>query len=598
MNKIRYALPGVGILALAVAGALTQDVYLLYGVIIAICIVVILVTFNKLGREYYPYLLFFIGLSLLYQATLMSPGLVGTDVHGEYNFYLLAEQNGWDPSIPHAYNSCIGIVLIAPFISKILHIDGIWVFKAIYPFLFAFVPVLLYFIFKKQFGDKVAFLSTFFFIVVPTWSLEMIGLPRQMLGELMFALCAFLIIVSNWRLKVKVPLLAACVILGALFHYVMGPVILFYLGVSTIILLFFKRRTFPVKCLTLIVIILLVASVGYYGWVSTGLPLRGISEGLEAQVSKILPQPSTPTTPTTPDEPGKPDEPSLLEKQEPLIRTAFGLDFMEVSPLGKTFRIFQFGTQLFLVLGCVYLFIHKKRYTPEYLSFAGASVILMLACVLIPRFANIINATRLYHIILFFLAPALILGGRLIMINLKVLTLCLLIPHFLFTSGVLFEAFQQEDISIINIPYSIVLSHKRVDIAAVVTKNDIKVRDWVVRNKLEPLFFDINAMMLFSEKLSPFTWRHIIRKDVSKFEDGWAYLPKHVSELPSGAYIFLRERNVQKEVVTFKPNWFAPTDTATGRRQSYSFQYLGLDKALEEYEVIYQVGDAVLLKVR
>ena len=157
----------------------------------------------------------------------MSSGLVGTDLHTEYYYFWLSAENGWDSSIPHNYNAAIGVVLLAPLIANILHIDGVWVFKAIYPFLFAFVPILLYCIFKKQFGEKIAFLSVFFFIIVPTWSLEMIGLQKQMLGELMFALCAFIIIVSSRRLRIKIPLLITCAILGMLFHYVMGAIILF-----------------------------------------------------------------------------------------------------------------------------------------------------------------------------------------------------------------------------------------------------------------------------------------------------------------------------------------------------------------------------------
>ena len=77
LKQLKYALPGLGIIALGIAGALLQNIYILYGLIFTICGVVILVTFGKLGKEYYPYLLFGIGLALLYQTTLMGPSVVG-----------------------------------------------------------------------------------------------------------------------------------------------------------------------------------------------------------------------------------------------------------------------------------------------------------------------------------------------------------------------------------------------------------------------------------------------------------------------------------------------------------------------------------------
>jgi len=593
---IKVILLGIGMLALAVVGASLQNIWCLYVLILLVCVTIALVTFDKLEEAYYPGLLFIIGLSLLWQTTLMGPGLVGSDIHIEYYFHLKSISSGWDYTYPHTYNSCIGATIIAPFLSRMLGISGIWVFKAIYPFLFSFVPLLLYYIYRKQVGNKLAFLAVFFLITVPTWSLEMIGLPRQMLGELMLVACLYLVVVSSWPLKAKVPLIISCSILGVMFHYIIGPAIWLYLGLGMVALLFFKRRTFPVKWLVVIVLILSLACLGWYGGVSSGIPLEVLSREIPTLIAKTLPAiPGTSIEPSdTPVGPPAPEEPNLLEKQEPLVRTAFGLDFMDVSLLGKVFRVFQFITQLLLVVGCFYLLWYRKRYTPEYLSFAGVSVILLLACIVIPRFSNMINATRFYHIALLLLAPAVILGGKLIFRDLRVLVLCLLIPYFLFTSGMVFEAFQYKDIAKIDIPYSIALSHERVDVAAVFTINDIKVRDWAVEHKYEPIFSDINGMLLLSEKMDPSTHKDI-GADVSEMKSGWAFLPRNSSELPRVAYIFLRERSVQTKTVTSKPDWFDLTKDATGTRQSYSFEELGLTG---KGEVVYQSGDAVLLVVR
>jgi uncharacterized membrane protein len=269
------------------------------------------------------------------------------------------------------------------------------------------------------------------------------------------------------------------------------------------------------------------------------------------------------------------------------------LDFGGASPLGKAFRILQFMTQILLVIGCVILFFKRKKHSPEYLSWAFVAVVLAGACILIPRFANVINATRFYHLILLIVAPTLVLGGQLIFRNLKVLTVVLLIPYFLFTSGVVFEISQTNNVATTNIPYSYVLSHERIPVVAVFTDDDIAVRDWAIANKVEPIFTDIDGMLLFSEYTTYGSW-HFIHDDYSLITDGCAYLPETAERLPVRGYIFLREWNTQHCLVTFKPDWFDWQDTTLGLRQSLPLSELGLGELLNKSKVVYRKGDAVV----
>ena len=437
LRIVDYGLP-VTILGLAIAGARLQNVWSLYAMLALICVYVGLVSFGKVSEKAYPLALFAIGLALLYQTTLIGPGLVGTDIHGEYYFYQKA-LNGWDTSIPNAYNTSIGSTVIAPFLTNTFHIPGYWVYKAVFPFFFAFVPVLLYFVFKREFGGKIAFLSVFFFVSMLSWSLEMISLPRQMLAELMFALILFIIMVSKLRFRYKIPLLVVCAVLGMMFHYATGPLILFYVGCAFVFLLFSKRRVFPLKWIGLCAIVLVTTLVGYYGSVASGEALSNIVSSAANRLDAVSPfapetdkvpielippfvvepeqiqQPTTvvgetPVAPTT----STPPTPSYLWSQERLVRTALGMDFMGATVLGKIFRVLQYLTQLCIVLGCIYLVKIRKRVSAEYLSFAVASVILIIACLFWPRLSNMVNVTRLYHISLFLLAPACVLGGALL----------------------------------------------------------------------------------------------------------------------------------------------------------------------------------------
>ena len=593
----RYSIP-IGILILSVLGARLENTLFTYLMLALICIAIVGVSLGKVDKKYYSAYVFSIGLSLLFQSTLISNGLIGTDIHTEYYFYYEA-LDGWNMSIPHAYNSAIGTTVVAPFLTNYLHIPGYWIYKAVFPALFALVPVLLYYIFRKQFGSQVAFLSCIFFVIVPTWSLEMIGLPRQMLGEVMFASCLFLILVSNWSLKITIPILVLSSLLGAMFHYVMGPTILLYLGLGSLILLFFKRRVFRVKYLVLVTGILLVGMVGYYSLIAQGTVLSSLVGASLSQLQRLerllptMPAPNVSTSGTMPapnisipapnviippiSSPNK----DFLMGQEPMVRTALGLDFMEVSPWGKVFRILQYMTQLFLVIGCVYLLKNRRKYSAEFLSLCLVSVILIAACILVPKFSSMINVTRFYHLSLFLLAPAFVLGGLQIFRKPILLTICLIIPYFFLTSGAIFELTKQPDIETIEIPYSISLSYQRLSITGIPTENDMEVRDWAVEH-LNHAYADINGNLLFTEKMpNPrMRWRYF-------------YDALDTGEFIEEAYIFLSERNTESQTLTFKP---VTRQSASGLRREYSWEELGLDRVVEEGTVIYRKGDAQIVR--
>jgi uncharacterized membrane protein len=199
----------------------------------------------------------------------------------------------------------------------------------------------------------------------------------------------------------------------------------------------------------------------------------------------------------------------------------------------------------------------------------------------LPHFAALINATRFYHIALFMLAPVFIVGGITIFRNFRVLALLLIIPYFVFTSGAMFELTQQSDLSKVDIPYSVALSNYRVDMVGVFTDNDMEVRDWAVENNLViDMYADTHAQLLLWEKSYTY-WRDLR----SALETG---------EFKTGNYIFLSERNNHDQTIVLRPQ---TGGSATGRRIVYTYEECGMDKVIERSEIVYQQGDAFVLKV-
>jgi len=67
--------------------------------------------------------------------------------------------------------------------------------------IFSLVPLALFHIYRQQIGDNKAFLAAFFFMAVPTFSLEMIALAKQQIAELFFALFLLLLVAVPWVSK-------------------------------------------------------------------------------------------------------------------------------------------------------------------------------------------------------------------------------------------------------------------------------------------------------------------------------------------------------------------------------------------------------------
>jgi uncharacterized membrane protein len=586
--------------------------------IAVVCVIIGLAGFGKLRESYYPYLIGTVGLALLLQSTLISSGLIGSDVHTEYYFYYKA-LNGWNYADPHPYNSAAGSTLLAPFLTNVFHIPGYWIYKLVFPLIFSVVPVLLYYVFRKEFGAKVAFFASLFFVIVPTWSMELIGIPRQMLGEVMLALCLFVVIVSKWRLLVKVPLLIVFGVIGATFHYIMGPIILLYLCLGGFFLLFFKRRVFPVKWMSLIVGVLVICNVAYYGWVCKGMPLTCLTtgsdivvnlivdifpssmsflkpdveipvypyiepgteypEGMSEEIDKVVAQAEDDITTTTDNTTSY--LPGFIANTDPVIKAAWGGDFNQVDVWGKVFRVIQYATQLCIIVGCIVMVKNRKKYSAEYLCFCGAAAFMLGMCMFVPHFAAMINATRFYHLSLFVLAPVFVVGGMTIFRNMKILSLGLIIPYFVFTSGAMFELTQQTNINQINMPYSISLSNHRVDMVGVFTENDLKVRDWAVENNLViNMYADTHSQLILWEKAYTY-WRDLRAALETK-------------EFKTGKYIFLSERNNKDQVLVLRPD---TGGSSSGRRIGYTYEDVGLDKVIAEGTIVYQQGDAFILEV-
>ena len=596
---------GIGTLLLSILGARLQVPSLTMAMIIVICVILALAAFKKIKKETFPFLVYVVGLALVFQTTLLSNSLIGTDIHSEFYFAQLTETNGfWDWTLPHSYNSAIASVFLLPAIGKVMGIGTLWAFKVIAPIFFAFVPFLIYYIFRSQFRTKVAFFSAMFFVLMPAYAMEVASITRQQSAELMFTIMLAVIVIGKFGLKVKVPTLIGLSSLAIMFHYSLFLIILAYFAIAVLILIGFKNRTIPLKWMLATVGILLMVGIGYFGTVSSGIPLKSMEWLGQSQIYRVTQnlgkQFNPPVAPWVEEPTSDPLRPSSLPAEintayiaqanrpttfndhESMMKTALGMDIAEASPLGKGFRILQGITQALLVLGTILLIIRRKRLSPEYFAFCMGSVVILFLCFALPSFSAMLNASRFYHIALILLSPAIIIGGLFIVKKHEILTLAVIIPYFLISSGFVFEASKSTAIDKLDVPFSTALSYQRVDLGGVFTENDLAVRDYAWEHKLLPIYGDLYGELALEESYGLDGWG-----------EGLMYLPFAGGLLQSedqpilpAPYIFLRERNTQTQTVTF---WHEP-----GLRKSYGYDEFGMTEELENRPIIYQEGDAII----
>ena len=186
---------------------------------------------------------------------------------------------------------------------------------------------------------------------------------------------------------------------------------------------------------------------------------------------------------------------------------------------------------------------------------------------------------------LLFLAPALVVGGKCLLRNYKILVLVIMIPYFIFTSGVVFEATKCTNIDSVYIPYSHALSASRVDSTGLYTSADVEVRDWIVDNGISAYTrSDLWAGILINEKVGNYAHTGAVYPYFLYNSKGRG----DIDDTPDEFYIFLRERNTIREELTIN------ILGRVGTRNIESYDAVNFDEVLAGRSIVYQVGNAMV----
>ncbi|MCL0056312.1 DUF2206 domain-containing protein [Dehalococcoidia bacterium] len=567
-----FLLPLLSVLGAYYLANFHQNNILLLILIALIALVAALVAFNKfIPQRLYPLAVVMIAISLLWHWSLISQYLTGWDIQWEYYFQnLVLANSSWDPALPFDLNAVLSITMLAPIYSLILNMDTVWVFKIVYPLFFSLVPLALFQVFRKQTDDRIAFLAAFFFMSFFVFFTEMLALARQQIAELFFALSILLFLDKEMAAAKRAALLIIFGFSIIVSHYGLSYFYMFYLLMALPLLLLWRggaiketwrsiitrfskfrpchsdpersegeeSRPFAIAqgdkinnpsrstLSTTFVMLVVVFGLAWFMYTASGSPFNSIVH-IGDQLYHSLGELFNP------------------EARHLPILQALGLAPMRGGEVEwEIARVFQYVTQLFIVVGVIGLVFNRRKtkFQPVYIAMTLVSALLLAMSIILPYFAGFLNMTRIYHITLFFLAPFCVLGGitifrwlfRLVPIKafrassnpiyLKLVVMLVLIPYLLFNTGFIFEVSGAT-------PTSIALNAE-MDWPRF-NEQELSGKRWLLANKED-------ATKVFADQLG---WLlllgHIPRPQLGTF---WG----ETSEIPANTYTYLRSWNVNQ----------------------------------------------------
>lgn len=540
--------------------------YLNLLVLIIISTLILLSAFDKIPKRLFPLTIFVIGITLLFSKSLISLYITGFDIQNEYYLANLVINNSiWDSTIKQMTNSMLSVVILAPMLSKFCKLDIIWIFKIIYPFIFALLPLGMYTIFEKQTGKKIAFFACVFFMSIFAFHAEMISLARQEIAEFFFILLIMLVLGKDLEGPKKVILSLLFTVSLILSHYGITYVYLFYLISIIPILYFIPRiaysggiRDFPTKYERGIIsvtsfLFFITVLFAWYIYSSSAAPL----DALVGVLKNVIINMGDMLNPTTSQ--GL----SLIQSKSPSL-------------LHNLAKYVHFISQALMIIGFVvvlFLKYDKVKFSKEFLAFSFFSFFLLGSSIFLPYVGSAMNVNRLYHIALIFLAPFFVIGGLFILTK--------LIKYLKFKSINVNSSFKL--IAIFLVAFLML----NTDFLYTIANDDPKSialtanSDTAIFNEKE-----VNAARWFNQvksgdKVFADVYRTLLLKSLDWYKIGLIY---EEYKLPKNTYVFLGTKNILNGTVV------VPIRIESSKKDVY--RYVDYDRFITNKSQIYDDGGA------
>lgn len=372
-------------------------------------------------NKYYSSAIFSISLALLYHNSLVSFFLNGQDIQSELTYSSLVYENLiWDPTIFTVVNTTLSTNLLVPILSQLSGISILWIYKAVYPFWFSFVPLGLYYIYRNYFNDRIAFLSVLFFIFQFSFFKDLVALPRQGTAEL-FIVCLLILFLEKRGLNTWASLstiVVSFLIITA--HYGTAFLYIFLLAMAFIIQFItpiFSDMTIKHRLIGKSSKYKDFTEVVFSQVSSCSLGKRGISL-MFLGIFIILVLFWYIYYARSPFYYGVTIIDNIIESygsgftSDPNEGMAV-ITIQATSYITSILKYLNLFTQFLISVGLISTLFGKKYINPRdiFISLCVANFGLLILCLLLPGVSTTLGISRIYHMSLLFLSPFCIIGA-------------------------------------------------------------------------------------------------------------------------------------------------------------------------------------------
>jgi uncharacterized membrane protein len=528
-------LPILSVLGVFWVNAYENNLILIF-LMMAICLLFVVGVISKkfLHPKLYPFAILMIAISILFHTSLISNYLVpfNSDNALEFNVFEVTMSNmHWSSDMYQAtsygrINSMLSITVLPTIYSSLLNMDSTWVMKILYPLIFSLVPLALYKLWQKNVGAKTAFIASFLFMAQNTFYTEMLGLNRQIVAELFFALLLIAVLSKKIKPINKVVCFAIFSFALVTSHYAIAEIFMLFISFIWIFLIAMKRPSRKITAYMVAFFFLVMFSWYIYTSNSTVFDsFVEFGENVYNQLGDLF----------------------NLASREPEILRGLGL---ESSPTiwNTVSRIFAYLTELFIVVGFIALITKRKiiRLEREYFIFTVMAFVILGALIAVPGLSGTMNMTRFYHILLFFLAPLCVLGAKSLVKLVSgrqtqlgaLLLLIVLVPYFLFQTGFVYEVTETTS-------WSLPLSKHRMD--TVFLRSQVGYFDesevfgalWMSKN------VDVGNRRIYADRTS----KYFVLTSYGTIYTANIEILSNATMLSTSEYVYLNRANVVDGVV-------------------------------------------------
>jgi uncharacterized membrane protein len=426
----------------------TGNSLVLLGMIVAIAALFMVGAFYDRSPKFYAFAILMVAVALLLHVSLISNYILpyGSDSPTEFFVFRTTQLNSqWNPVFAFPadqgfgrFNAMLSITILPTVYSNILGMDPTWVFKLVYPLIFALVPLGLYLLWRPYIDKKFAFIASFLFMAQSTFFTEMIALNRQMIGELFFIL--LLLLLLNKKVTTQGKFVGFVILgFGLIFsHYALAEIFLFLIFAAwAVSALYLKKPNFNLQFS--MIIFFFVAMFVWYIYTSGAV----VFDSFMTFTGYITNQLGDFFNPAS---------------RGQAVLTGLGL-VQSPSILNTVSRVFAYLTEIFIVIGIIALIRKKTHFCFErdFTVFSLVAFVILALTTVVPGLANTLSMTRFYHILLMFLAPFCIIGiwafVQLIFKHEKkllvsLLVIAVLVPYFLFQTNFVYEVAKTDSWSV------------------------------------------------------------------------------------------------------------------------------------------------------